>query len=447
MKQEIILQAFEPTIVIDFNSFLDYCKKAKPTISKTKEFISRKFVFEINQLLTNPHEGLTNRNDQNHYAQIHLLYHLALNGALFFCDWSRKSKPSFTPNAEQIERYESLNTKEQYLFLFQCFYVYSNFELISQEDRSYFVAEFFEKGLEELIQLKANQAYSLLWDSKTGKQLKALRMGITNNSSLALYGQYFGLWNITKQNNKNDYSSRIFFTADAISLTTFGKEFISFLIPNAPFTLWNESFKKSTGEPSPLGIPFDEKVYDYAKAEKDIKPLFEKMEAQYKPFFAVIQPFFGESIQADFEVKLPKKIIKGNFTLEVEMEYFTPKVTRTIQLGNHLTLEDLHYAIINSIDFDDDHLYAFYMDKSRRNSYSAFYEYGEPPFASDFKLSDFNLHSNKRFYYTFDFGDSWKFIITVKSFEETGKSLDKPKLIGEKGESPEQYPSWDEDEY
>jgi hypothetical protein len=68
-------------------------------------------------------------------------------------------------------------------------------------------------------------------------------------------------------------------------------------------------------------------------------------------------------------------------------------------------------------------------------------------FAKDFKLQDFDLSINKKFYYTFDFGDNWDFVITVKDFEATEKPMTKPKLIDEQGESPEQYPSWDEDDY
>lgn len=439
-------QTFKPTIVIDFNAFLDYCEKAKPPISKTREFITRKPVFEINQLLTNPHEGLTARNDQNHYAQVHLFYHLALNGDLFFLDWSKKTKPCFAPNAEQIERFRSLNTTEQYVFLFQCFYVYSDLELIGQECLGRFFLQSFDKELEKISKLKVGEIYGLSSYSKSKKSLEFSFGGTHSNPSILLYGQYFGLWNITKIEGKGAYSTRTYFEADTIQVTQFGKKFLTFLIKKAPLLLWNQPDRISEGDNLPLGVPIIEKIYDYLEAGKSTKTLVKKMEAQYQPFFTVIKPFFGESVREGFEIKLPKVAKKGNFTLEVVMEYIKPKVTRTIKMGNHLTLEDLHYAIINSVDFDDDHLYAFYLDKNKRNSYGRMYEYGEPPFASDFTLADLNLHVNKRFYYTFDFGDNWQFVITVKDFEETEVLFDKPKLIAQKGESPEQYPSWDDDE-
>lgn len=297
-----------------------------------------------------------------------------------------------------------------------------------------------------MVSLESNKPYGVTRHS-TEEYIDLWEFGvIANNPSLLLYGQYFGLWNITIFNEENDYFKKIYFSADTIALTTFGKFFITFLVKNAPFTLWNEPHRKSEGDRSPLGVPFDEKIYDYLEEGKSTKSLIKKMKAKYKPFFTIMQPFFAEPIQSDFELKPEKTITKGNFILEVEMEHFTPKITRTIQLGNQSTLENLHDAIINSVDFDDDHLYEFYMDKNKRQGYSRFYEYSDPPFASDFMLSDFDLHINKRFGYTFDFGENWNFVITVKDFEETDKPLKKAKLIGKKGESPEQYPSWDDEE-
>lgn len=435
---------FEPTIVKDFNNFLNYCEKAKPPISKTKEFIRRKDVFEINQLLTNPHEGLTARNDQNHYAQVHLFYHLALNGDLFQLDWSKKSKPCFAPNAEQIERFRTLNTTEQYVFLFQCFYVYSDFEEIVQDLDSRASVPAFEKGLRQLSQLEENKLYGI-WGKNAAKEKIEFNFGnVMTDASLLFYGQYFGLWEV-EESEEYRYKLRTFAMISTIKLSTFGKHFITFLVNNARPVFWNEPFRKSQGEKLPLGFPLESKLYEFF-FDGEAALSNPKKEIEYQSFFTVIQPFFGEAIRADFEIELPKATKKGNFTLEVVMKYIKPKVTRTIKMGNHLTLEDLHYAIINSVDFDDDHLYAFYLNKNKRNSYGRMYEYGEPPFACDFTLADLGLSVNKRFNYTFDFGDNWEFVITIKDFEETDVLFDEPKLIAQKGKSPEQYPSWDDEE-
>jgi hypothetical protein len=179
-------------------------------------------------------------------------------------------------------------------------------------------------------------------------------------------------------------NTRTFIMISTIKINPFGKEFITFLGNNAQLTRWNEPFRKSIGENSPLGFPFKDEFYARILDKETPKSSSKKMKPKYKPFFKVMQPFFEESIQADFELKLPKVIKKGNFTLELEMKYFQPKVTRTVQLSSQLSLEDLHDVIINSIDFDDDHLYAFYMDKNKRNSYGRFSEYGEPPFCERF---------------------------------------------------------------
>lgn len=444
MKQYKITQDFPSPIVKDFSTFLDYCEKNKPLITKTQEFITRKAVYDINQRLTNPHEGLTDRNNQNHYAQIHLFYHLALNGDLFTLDWSKKSKPYFAPNTQQVKRFKALNTTERYLFLFQCFYVYSNFSLIGQEESRFSSIHFLEDGFRTLANAEANKPYGLYRSSKMKDKLDLNYSFIAAEGSTLLYGQYFGLWQTTTEQNVS-FRTRTLTFIESLTINSFGKDLLSFLLQNAPLMLWNQPSRRIAGDRSPLGVPFDEEIYQYYEEDKDVRPLFEKMEAQYRPFFAVMQPFFSEPIQGDFEIKQKKTVERGNFTLEVEMEYTNPKVVRTIQLGSDSTLEELHYAIIDAVDFDDDHLYAFYMDKNRQETYNRWYEHSDPPFASDFSLEDFDLSIDKRFYYTFDFGDNWKFVITVKAFKQTDKPLDKPKLIAQKGESPLQYPSYEEE--
>ena len=50
--------------------------------------------------------------------------------------------------------------------------------------------------------------------------------------------------------------------------------------------------------------------------------------------------------------------------------------------------------------------------------------------------------------YTYDFGDNWEFECKLEGIEPAGEKPVKPEIVEERGESPEQYPSWeDEDEW
>ena len=131
---------------------------------------------------------------------------------------------------------------------------------------------------------------------------------------------------------------------------------------------------------------------------------------------------------------------------------FSRNVTRTIELKETQTLDDLHEAIIyKSFGWDDPHLYSFHFDnkpysKNRRMEYScdreADFVSGEKPNSSNIKLSRLNLKKNQKFLFVFDFGDDHQFGIIVKNFGEVKKSIKYPNVIGSKGKAPAQYPRY-----
>lgn len=120
---------------------------------------------------------------------------------------------------------------------------------------------------------------------------------------------------------------------------------------------------------------------------------------------------------------------------------------RHIQISSSATLHQLHRAIINAFDFDDDHMYAFFMDNhywSHSNVYLR--EKMDPAdrLAKNCKLEKLHLSKGDQFKYIFDFGDEWRF--QCKVLRELDVQTDIPGVIRSVGEAPEQYPEWDEDE-
>jgi hypothetical protein len=133
-------------------------------------------------------------------------------------------------------------------------------------------------------------------------------------------------------------------------------------------------------------------------------------------------------------------------------------ISRTIQIRGDQTLQDLHHAIFDAFDREQEHMYEFQiggkgpMDpKAQRYvlSVSRDYEMSDHRPAGDIKhttIESLGLKIDDAFGYWFDFGDDWWHQINVVAIEENVGRERFPKVIKRVGESPPQYVDWDEEE-
>ena len=119
----------------------------------------------------------------------------------------------------------------------------------------------------------------------------------------------------------------------------------------------------------------------------------------------------------------------------------------TIALDASSTLEDLHHIIQQAVDFDDDHLYGFYVARTPWSRDRVRYDdEDEDGWESDALFTTtleslFPLPKDRRLFYLFDYGDNWIFQISRtrhKPFSQE-PGIDYPQLISESGEKPPQY--------
>ena len=118
---------------------------------------------------------------------------------------------------------------------------------------------------------------------------------------------------------------------------------------------------------------------------------------------------------------------------------------RHIQISANATLYKLHQAILKAFEFEDDHEHAFFMDNHMWSSADAYFsskaEAGDR-LTKKYTLKKLQLAKGQKFKYVFDFGDEWEFQCKVlRELEEDTKT---PLVIRSVGESPEQYPEWEE---
>ena len=147
----------------------------------------------------------------------------------------------------------------------------------------------------------------------------------------------------------------------------------------------------------------------------------------------------------------------GIYILKVALEG-DRSIWRRIAIRGDQTLDDLHAAIYQAFDRDDEHLYAFYIGtkigkQTRRQFLRNAMRY-MPPYALDSymeregeaknveksTIASLHLVARQGFYYLFDFGDEWWHFITVENIDaEMDPKLRYPTVIDRRGESPAQY--------
>ncbi|HEU5330964.1 MAG TPA: hypothetical protein VFU78_22915 [Thermomicrobiales bacterium] len=130
-------------------------------------------------------------------------------------------------------------------------------------------------------------------------------------------------------------------------------------------------------------------------------------------------------------------------------------VWRDIELAANQTLLDLGWAIPPAFDFDDDHLWAFYLSGQPFDSKTEYALSAEPnPFTGEApkRAEDHTLRGvhfpRHEFLYIFDFGDEWHFGVQLadKSNDLTPGAA-YPRVAASHGKPPPQYPDWDEEEW
>ena len=117
-----------------------------------------------------------------------------------------------------------------------------------------------------------------------------------------------------------------------------------------------------------------------------------------------------------------------------------------IEIEPSSTLEELHFAIIGAVNFENDHLYEFYVSRTERSRDRLRFDEESGKIYNTTLESLYPLEKGRKLYYLFDYGDHWLFRITKsrKNPQEPKTGIKYPRLLSEVGKAPEQYPVWEE---
>ncbi len=341
-----ISETFPSSLIADFNVFLNYLEKSDLKLTKSRRELSRKNLFQLNQLMTEPQEDVNERSDQHKYPMLHLFYLLLINGAFASIDNSKRTSVKLDLDTEKFVYFRNLNPTEQYFYLFKTFFQYCDLEDARPGEKSGSLGLMI---VENILGLLASNSPNK-WIEK---EQSLLPMVFNQVGFFIRYLGYFGLCSFVASNEENYYASRGFFPVAQLRSTLFGVEMCKILLESRPLSIWNECVQEEEDDPLIPMMFFselnDKKILEDTEEEED------ETEIKEGAFEDAFRPLFQEGTLGEITVKSFRPIITGEYIFKVWIENM-PKVWRRVRLSEEHDLDDLHRIIQRSFKFDNDHL-------------------------------------------------------------------------------------------
>lgn len=416
MKIYTITDALPTPIVADFDTFLAGIDNKATYLTEGLQTLDRATLYALDAKMQTYRTQTHSRADQHYYPLLNLFQRICIAARLHTIQPSR-GELRMIPT-EFVQAFLLMSAAEKYVALLEALWVYVDWSTLGKCAES---APCFDDDavIEFLSKLQVGKKSNRL---STG----TFCLGFKDCPALHVLS-FFGLLTCEKTSDprklKNLPKDIIFF--ESFMVSEFGHTLLNILAKERPRYLWNMPGRRE----------FFSADFPGQKRQADKKGL-----TKPEPFYKALLPLFPAGAITQGLPQAEQKIAKGTFTFKIS---FGKDVWHTIAMSAKQTLEDLHLAIQKAFDFDNDHLFAFYMDGKRysKNCYND--PRGESgPFADEALIGAIDLWLHRHILYLFDFGHSWYFDVElIKISDEPHKG--KPKALEHKGKNPEQYAETD----
>jgi hypothetical protein len=436
----------EPTpIVRDFGIFTDFLSNNRVVLTPKNQQLAKATLYQLNKLMaTYVTEDNPNFN-QFSYPLLNLFYNLALAGKLLRKVQAKGNRYELQPT-ERYSSYQALRTVEKYFYLLETLWIQVDWKELNPTHGRDDVGLNMENVFKFVSQQVPNKVIKV--DSAQNEIFKEL-LDSLNRHVLTL--SFYGLWEVTKDEEAASILySKYDFRASTITPSEFGVVMATVLatVRNLPF--WNVPIRREYGEDNLIPGASLSRHNRYILIQDMIEKYKTGKKTQnYKQVGSVsggekfIQAFSGLFAPGELEATLIGKQPKtdGNYTFKVSLN---KRTWRRIVLSGKHTLEDMHMITQEAFEFDNDHLYSFFMDGKAwsPNSFKCTLD-EQGPYVTEAIIGELGLEAGDEILYLFDYGDEWEFKVLLEHKDEDGSRVLKPLITERHGKSPEQYPLWD----
>jgi hypothetical protein len=410
-----IAESGPTTLVRDFDLFIESIERPASYLTATGALDRKTFGGLVERLRTL--DASAPRTDPEYGLMLGLFQRICLDGRLCVLGKAR-GKVRMTPT-DRLAAFRALTPAGKFMALLETFWLDCNWERLPPGPQGNGLTGMeVEEMVDSLLRLGPGRPIGARGRAE-GDYLWFFP-GI--QASLAALG-FFGFLRceVAPPSDRNPYLRRHLVLSRA-TLTEMGAAFLKVLKEARPFTLWNLPCRRGDRPRFP-GESID-------RGDGGVE-----QETAFADALALLMNARREDLILPRPVRPARK---GTYVFRIALG----AVSRTIALSHKHSLEDLHLAIQKAFRFDDDHLYAFFMD-GKRYSDDAYNDPrgGEPPFAADARLADLDLYVGQNILYLFDFGDCWEFSVVLQEIAEMPRG-GPPRVIESKGTPPRQYGRW-----
>lgn len=373
IKQQTITADAPGTILNEFQVLLDYLQDGPVPVSNSLSHFSKQQCLELNECLQNSIQIDKARPKQANYPFIQGLY-LLLRATQIVTIEPKGKKTYLGLNPEVFEQWQSLNPTEKYLTLLEAWLTRGVKSFLAKHQGSfgnfkYYVGDFVLGNCTRNNWFKVNEPFKV----KTAHEQLRLENEIKlyNVALMSLFGF------MTVQDAKPEAGGG--WNIQTLTLLPFGQAML--------------------------------KVCQKIALENQVQfPIDQDASAPLNAFQPTFQPYFPEWKQVP---TYPKPEFQPDLHIfKVTMERF-PKVWSKLAISGNATLFGLSLLILESVNFDNDHLHTF----SLQNPLGRIIEIDHPfcesgnPATSDYLVGQLPLTIGQGLEYLFDFGDHWEFSV------------------------------------
>jgi len=389
------------TCISDFNHFIEFIKDEAPVLSAKLGVLGKKDSYKLNSMLVNQKIVTVPNYNQDQYPVIDLMFELALLGKLYYKGDNGKGNPTLI-KTPMLDSYLALNEAEKYVFLLQTYW--TKYEFIEKFDQWLPITAFYNflagianSNLQPVLKDPENQTDDIYSRGASFQHhLSFFGMG-----ELELIDGAKGKYEDTIRAfvpNRHGVKLAGFFCLEALAY--WNRKDVVYLFP-----VRNKAFNKKKEEP-----------------------------------FAVFKKLFPDKVVKNTVTETDAVDFNGVYYFKVSLSRM---LWRKIKLSGTHTLGNLHEAIQSAFNFDDDHLYAFYIGGNTRTGRPINCEKAHDggPAAEEVSIMEMELFPGQKLIYLFDFGDMWEFGVELTGIEKEEPLPLKPSIVETKGKSPQQYRS------